>query len=138
MGSLRDLRQRGGQRFECLDPPRALVFHIASRSAWDAARTAGHYAPPSLTSERFIHFSGVEQVVPVANAAFSCQSDLVLLCVAVERLGAPLRYEPSDAGEERLPHLYGALNLDAVVAVVPLVEEDDGFAVPAEVRRLRA
>lgn len=51
--------------------------------------------------------------------------------MAVHRLEAPLRYETSDG--ESFPHLYGALNPDAVVAVVPFVEEADGFAVPAGV-----
>jgi uncharacterized protein (DUF952 family) len=113
-----------------------LIFHITSRSAWEAARLSGRNQAPSLTSEGFIHLSDLEQVLAVANAAFSGQGDLVLLCVAVERLEAPLRYETSDRGEERFPHLYGALNLDAVVAVAPFVETNDGFAVPAEVRDL--
>jgi uncharacterized protein (DUF952 family) len=115
----------------------AHIVHITTRSAWDVARSSGRYDPPSLAVEGFIHFSDVEQVVAVANAAFSGHGDLVLLCVAVDRLEGPLRYESSDAGGESFPHLYGALNLDAVVAVVPFVEDDDGFAVPAEVRRLR-
>jgi uncharacterized protein (DUF952 family) len=112
------------------------IVHITTRSAWELARSSGRYDPPSLAVEGFIHFSDVEQVVAVANAAFSGQDDLVLLCVAVDRLEAPLRYESSDAGGESFPHVYGALNLDAVLAVMPLVE-DDGFAVPAEVRSLR-
>jgi uncharacterized protein (DUF952 family) len=61
----------------------------------------------------------------------------VLLCVAVDRLDAPLEYESSDASGERFPHLYGPLNLGAVVEVVPFVEDEDGFAVPSEVRDLR-
>jgi uncharacterized protein (DUF952 family) len=60
----------------------------------------------------------------------------VLLCVAVDRLEAPLKYERGDAGGESFPHLYGGVNLDAVVGVVPFVEGDDGFRLPAEVRRL--
>lgn len=101
------------------------------------ARSSGRYEPPSLAVDGFIHFSDVEQVVAVANAAFSGQGDLVLLCVATDRLEAPLNYECTDAGGESFPHLYGALNVDAVVAVVPFVEGDDGFVLPAEVRSLR-
>jgi glutathione S-transferase len=84
-----------------------------------------------LAAEGFIHLCGVDQVVACGNALFAGQPDLVLLCVAVHRLEAPLRYATSDG--ESFPHLYGALNPDAVVAVVPFVEEADGFAVPAGV-----
>ena len=114
-----------------------LVVHITTRSAWELARASGRYEPPSLAADGFIHFSDVEQVVAVANAAFSGEPDLVLLCVAVDRVGAPLRYESNNVGGESFPHLYGVLNVDAVVAVVPFVEDGEGFAVPVEVRTLR-
>jgi uncharacterized protein (DUF952 family) len=108
-----------------------VILHITTRAAWDAARAAGRYEAPSLATEGFIHLSDPEQVVRVADARYSGVPDLVLLCVAADRLAAPLRYERSDAGEERFPHLYGALNLDAVVGVVPFPEGQDGFALPS-------
>ena len=113
-----------------------LIVHIATRSAWEAARSSGRYEPPSFSVDGFIHFSEIDQVVAVANAAFPGARDLVLLCVAVDRLEAPLKYESSDADGESFPHLYGALHLDAVVSVVPFIEDDHGFAVPPEVRRV--
>jgi uncharacterized protein (DUF952 family) len=111
-----------------------VIFHITTRAAWDAARAAGRYTDESLAGEGFIHFSGADQVVRVADARFRGTPDLVLLCVAPDRLREPLKHERSDAGEETFPHLYGALNLDAVVAVVPFRErEGGGFVLPAEV-----
>jgi uncharacterized protein (DUF952 family) len=85
-----------------------VILHITTRAAWEAARAAGRYEAPSLAAEGFIHLSDPDQVVRVADARYSGVPDLVLLCVAPERLAAPLRYETSDAGEERFPHLYGA------------------------------
>jgi uncharacterized protein (DUF952 family) len=71
-------------------------------------------------------------VVRVANARFAGARDLVLLCVAVDRLAAPLRYEVGDPGSAELfPHLYGPLNAEAVVRVVPFEEGAEGFALPA-------
>jgi uncharacterized protein (DUF952 family) len=71
-------------------------------------------------------------VVRVANARFAGARDLVLLCVAVDRLVAPLRYERGDPGSvELFPHLYGPLEVDAVVRVLPFLEGPDGFALPA-------
>ena len=72
----------------------------------------------------------------MANARFAGARDLALLCVAVDRLGAPLRYEVSDAGSEELfPHLYGPLETDAVVEVLPFVEGPGGFALPPQAAR---
>ena len=95
------------------------ILHITTRAAWEAARASGRYAPPSLAAEGFIHFSDATQVARVAAARFAGVPDLVLLRVPVDRLDAPLRYETSDAGAERFPHLYGPLDVDAVVRVVP-------------------
>jgi uncharacterized protein (DUF952 family) len=113
------------------------IFHITTSSAWDEARAAGAYEPPSLEQEGFIHFSEADQVVATANRVFGGQSDLVLLCVAPERLAAVVRYEHAEDAGEAFPHLYGPLNLDAVSRVLPIVEGADGFELPAEARAMR-
>jgi uncharacterized protein (DUF952 family) len=111
----------------------AVVFHIATRSTWDAALATGSYLAPGYDADGFIHLSDPQQVVRVANARFRGARDLVLLCVAVDRLGAPLRYEPGDPGSDELfPHLYGPLEVDAVVRVLPFAEEADGFTLPPQ------
>jgi uncharacterized protein (DUF952 family) len=102
------------------------VLHITTRAAWEAAQSAGRYAPPSLAAEGFIHFSDAAQVARVAAARFAGAPVIVLLCVPVDRVDAPLRYETSDAGAERFPHLYGALDVAAVARVVPF----DGVTLP--------
>nr|MBN1228923.1 DUF952 domain-containing protein [Anaerolineae bacterium] len=64
------------------------------------------------------------------------QSDLVLLCVDVARLTGELRYEPSaDHLQDSLfPHLYGPLNLAAVVSVVLFPAGPDGrFTLPPDI-----
>lgn len=113
------------------------IFHITTTSAWDAARAAGAYEPPSLEREGFIHFSAIDQVVSVANRAFRGQRDLVLLCVASERLTGVVRREHAEDAGEAFPHLYGPLNLDAVVEVLPIVEGSGGFELPDEARAVR-
>lgn len=117
-----------------------MILHITTRAAWEDAQAARVYRPASLASEGFIHFSSPAQVTRVADAFYRGQPDLVLLVVDPARLRAPLRYEPpaEDASSaERFPHLYGPLNLDAVVSVVPFPPGADGtFSLPAEIPQL--
>ena len=94
------------------------ILHITTRADWEHARAAGRYEAPSLAQEGFIHFSDAHQVAAVAKARFAGVDDLVLLHVSTERLTAPLKYEAADG--DSFPHLYGALNLDAVIDVTPL------------------
>ncbi len=101
-----------------------MIFHIAPKTEWLAAQARGAYLAPSLQSEGFIHCSKAEQVVPVANAFYRGRSGLALLAIDETKLTAELKWEPPAglpaAGiseSDFFPHVYGALNLSAVVEV---------------------
>lgn len=113
---------------------RDLIVHIARIPEWREAQRVGAYEPPSLDESGFIHFSRPDQVHLPANALFSGEPDLVLLWVDASRLRAELRLEPPEPGaSHRFPHLYGPLNLDAVVAETRLAPWDEGeFRLPTE------
>ena len=89
------------------------LFHITTRAAWDAARAAGEYRPESLAREGFIHLSTAAQWRATLARFFGGQRDLVLLVIRSEALRAPVRFDPADG--DHFPHLYGPLDLDAVV-----------------------
>ncbi len=107
-----------------------IIFHIAARADWQAALAAGTYRADSLQVDGFIHCSTAEQVVRVAQRFFCGREDLVLLSIAVERLEAEVRSEDLAGEGELFPHLYGALNLDAIVAVEVWVPDSQGNFVP--------
>jgi uncharacterized protein (DUF952 family) len=94
------------------------IYHILPRADWENARRQGDYRAASLAGEGFIHFSTRTQVPGTLARFYAGQTDLVLLCVEVARLRADLRYEPADG--KFFPHLYGALNLDAVAEVLTI------------------
>ena len=121
-----------------------IILHIASRADWDAARAAGSYRPASLDSEGFIHCSTAAQAAGSADRFFRGRSDLVLLRIDEARVAHQLRYEsPADLGgapdpraDQRFPHIYGPLALDAVIDVVAFPCAPDGsFSLPAEAQR---
>ena len=95
----------------------ATIYHITTKSAWQAAKEKGHYEDPSLYTEGFIHLSEATQVAGVLERYYSDQTGLVKLVVDTDRLPHPLRYELAASVGEEFPHLYGVLNLDAVVDV---------------------
>jgi uncharacterized protein (DUF952 family) len=110
-----------------------MIFHIAQREIWEQARMNGEYRVESLMTEGFIHLSTRSQFLRVANFLFQGQTDLVLLEVDETLLKCGLRYDP--VGEERFPHLYGPLNLEAVVRVHEFPVQADGtFQAPATLK----
>jgi uncharacterized protein (DUF952 family) len=115
------------------------ILHIIAHSDWETARHAAELRAPSLETQGFIHFSTAAQVARVANSVFPGVTGLALLVVDTTELTAELRYEPPDMpGEQRpptgelFPHLYGAMNTDAVRAVIDFPPDADGtFQAPA-------
>lgn len=100
----------------------ATIFHIATRADWGAAQQRGEYVADSLATEGFIHCSTAAQLLPTANALFRGRTDLLLLTLDDARIEAELRYEPPattahEANDALFPHVYGPLNLGAVVLV---------------------
>ena len=110
-----------------------LILHITSPDAWDAARAAGKFTADTLESEGFIHCSTPAQVLRVANMLFSGQHGLILLVIDSLRLASELRWEPGvDLASERFPHIYGPINLEAVVDVLAFEPQADGsFVLPS-------
>ena len=94
------------------------VYHITDETTWKAAQKKGVYDFCALASDGFIHLSKEEQVQRTHKRFFAGRGDLLLLKIDPEKLKAPLKFE--DADGESFPHLYGELNLDAVIEAIPL------------------
>lgn len=106
------------------------ILHITSREAWLNARETGIYRCESLDAEGFIHCSHPEQVVPTANRFFQGQQGLVLLEIAPSLVKAEIKEEEVPL-HGCFPHIYGELNLDAVVGVIEFEPNEKGeFSLP--------
>ena len=114
------------------------ITHLASNEAWLAAVKKGIFYADSLSTEGFIHCSKPSQIVGVANTFYHGQRGLALLVIEPSKLEAELKWEPPAEPEptharegELFPHIYGPLNLDAVIEVLPFEPDEDGsFTLP--------
>lgn len=101
------------------------IFHIATLAQWEAARKSGSYTTSTygvtLAQEGFIHASRRDQWQGVRERFYADVTEpLVLLTIDTDRLTAPVVEESPPGIQETFPHIYGPLNPDAVVEVVPL------------------
>jgi uncharacterized protein (DUF952 family) len=104
------------------------IYHITSRKDWENAQAAGQYADLSLAREGVIHASTAGQVADTANRYYHGQVGLVLLIIDTERLKPEVRFEPvqHDGAQMYFPHVYGPLNLDAVIGVLDFAPDAQG------------
>lgn len=108
-----------------------MLYHITSRENWAEAEIKRSYRATSLTTDGYIHLSTDKQLLATANRFFPGKSDLLVLAVNEKNLECEVKYEEADG--DSYPHLYGELNVDAVVEVVALPVTTSGeFDVPAE------
>ena len=109
------------------------IFHIAKISDWEAAKQEGLYKTPSLEKDGFIHCSLAHQIPPVANFNFKGQQGLVLLEIAEDKLLHKVKFEDLYNEGKEYPHLYGPLNVDAVLRAASFSPQADGtFILPIE------
>jgi uncharacterized protein (DUF952 family) len=98
----------------------ALIFHITTNAQWKASQNSAEYRTEALKEEGFIHCCEESQVAGVRSRYYSNQKELVRLTIDTQKLTSALIYDWSPSLEDTFPHIYGPINVDAVVAVHPL------------------
>jgi len=92
-----------------------LIYKIFRRPEWTGFRTEGiTLGAPIDLQDGYIHFSTASQVAETAAKHFTSDSDLVIVALDSDKLGAALKWEPSRGGA-LFPHLYRALELSDVL-----------------------
>ena len=71
-----------------------------------------------MKDEGFIHCSPAEKVEGSANNFFRNENDLVLLFIEDNKVNSKIIWEDLYNTNFNFPHIYGDLNLDAVVKVI--------------------
>ena len=104
-----------------------IIYKICSASAWREAERLGVYrGSDDDARDGFLHFSTASQVPETARKFFFGQTGLFLVEVDADALGDALRWEPS-RNDELFPHLYGELDLGAVMRVLSMHARSDGY-----------
>ncbi len=99
-----------------------LIHHLALESAWNEAQRAGTYTVSTLGLDLaevgFIHCSRPEQVDGVHERYYTDVTEpVLLLTIDTELLTSPWQYDDVAGQPLTFPHVYGPLNVDAVVKV---------------------
>lgn len=97
-----------------------MIYHITTETDWKKAIELKGYAPASLAAEGFIHTSQEHQVQGVLERFYKDLPDLILLYIDETKLNVPLKYEKANDIDDDFPHIYGPVNIDAVIKTSPI------------------
>ena len=98
-----------------------VIYHVTTAAEWQAAQQIGAYTSPSLQAEGFIHCSTDDaQVAGVLQRYFAGKSNLVKLAIDTDKLTSRFIYEWSPSTADTFPHVYGPINLDAVIETIKI------------------
>jgi uncharacterized protein (DUF952 family)/N-acetylglutamate synthase-like GNAT family acetyltransferase len=120
-----------------------VILHLLSRDSWVEAQAHGQLIAPSVATEGFAHCSTEHQMVDVANKYYRGTSNMVLLNIDPTKLTSVLKFEPPahlDGSpalphEPLFPHIYGPINLNAVIEVIDFPSDEHGtFVAPPQLK----
>lgn len=92
-----------------------MIYHIAHQQDWQKAQQQGFYSCESIALEGFIHASFKEEVLNSYNNYFKPEQKLVLLFIDETKVTEKLIVEKAPSNGKDYPHIYGNLNLNAVL-----------------------
>lgn len=94
------------------------IYVLISGENYAESTKSGSYAPASLPADHFIHASPFNQLNRVANKYYKEIADVHLMVAALSKIGPVVKWEPATGG--LYPHIYGELNMDAVLKAYPI------------------
>ena len=111
-----------------------LTYHLVPCKYFDSLDPQRDYVPEPFPRDGFIHCTdGADEMARTANRYYQSNTEPhYYLYIDKSRVRAPIRY---DAEPHIYPHIYGALNHDAIVAIRPARRGLDGtFLAPEALR----
>lgn len=92
------------------------IYHVVLPEIWAHFKDKDFYEAESLQSEGFIHCSYSGQLEAVLERYYKNAPNVLILTIETEKLKSKL-VEESSTNNEIYPHIYGKINLDAIVGI---------------------
>ncbi len=110
-----------------------MILHLLPETTWLDASREPSYLPASFADDGFIHCSPDDDtMLRVANSFYRDDpAPMLALTIDEHLLTSEVRWEPANGSDRladvgRFPHIYGPLDIDAVVTVRRFVRDPDG------------
>ncbi len=103
-----------------------MILHCMKKALWEQRKDLERWGEEEIARAGCVHCSSVAFLWRVAPNFRSIDEPLVLLCIDETKLEAEVRYEDDGNYGRTYPHIYGLVNNDAVIDVLPYLKDSDG------------
>ena len=102
-----------------------ITYHMVPKAYFESLNEAEDYLPAEFAKDGFIHCTDGEYVVSVIafNVFRHLQGELLVLFIDKELVVPTVQYDDPD---KLFPHIYGALNRNAIRKVSQMVRDRKG------------
>ncbi len=108
-----------------------LTYHMVPREYYEAQDSQQDYKPEPMQAgrEAFIHCTdGAENLAATGNRFYTAdRREFIALLLDLAKLTSPVRYEDPN---RIFPHIYGPLNREAILKIVPFPRDEQGRFLP--------
>ena len=100
-----------------------MILHCMKEKSWSKVKNKKSFGREDIKRYGFVHCSTVEYFWRVAPNFKNVDEPLVLICIDENKLKSEVRYEDGDNCGRYYPHVYGEINMDSVVQVLPFLRD---------------
>ena len=103
-----------------------IIIHCMRKKTWEEIKDNDTYGGILVKTEGFIHCSSIQNFWRIAPNFTGIKETLVLLCIDTDKIIPEIKWEDGDKCGREYPHIYGELNLDSVIGVLPFLRDSKG------------
>lgn len=101
------------------------IIHCIHSKEWDNVKSGNYYHPSSIERQGFIHCSDFDTFQKVVPNFKQKKDPFLILILDTKKINVPIKWEDLDNVGTSYPHIYGELNLHAIVNVLPFLRDNN-------------
>ena len=102
-----------------------VILHSINKSSWEKVKNSKIWGKELIEKEGFIHCSTIEYFWRVAPNFKDVKEELLLLVIDENKLTSTVKYEDGDNCGRAYPHVYGEINNDAIINILPFLKDEN-------------
>jgi len=104
-----------------------MIIYTATCEEWDRIKGQTEFTSDDFHREGFIHCSYPKQTLWVLNKHFRNEEKVILLCIDPKLLKSKWISEDLKGNGEEFPHIYGSINIDAIIKIIDIQPSENGL-----------